>query len=119
MTTVRVLPPAIGGAATCGGGSTYPAAQAGASVVMAGGRTYAASPGMVLDVPDFDAQMLRAQGWSAVCFGIWTLVQGGSGPTAQRPANPPVENHYFDTTLGKLVVWDGANWRDPGTGNTA
>jgi len=84
------------------------------------GRTYTAAPGQVLDVPDFDAHLLRARGWIAGCFGLPARVQGG-GPTAQRRRGllPPwVKCHYFDTILGMLVVWDGAAWRDPGSGNS-
>ena len=68
---------------------------------------------MVLDVPLGDALVLDANGWVLVN-------RAGSGPSAERPANPMVASiyaRYFDTDLGKLVVWDGANWRDPGTGN--
>lgn len=82
------------------------------------GRTYTAAPGQVLDVPDFDFHLLRARGWIAVCFGLPARIQGGSGPTLQRPSSPWVECHYFDTILGMLAVWDGAAWRDPGSGNS-
>jgi hypothetical protein len=46
------------------------------------GRTYTAAPGQVLDVPDFDAHLLRARGWIAGCFGLPAGVQGG-GPGAE------------------------------------
>ena len=45
------------------------------------------------------------------------------GTTAQRPKvgdvdvlNLQTPTWYIDTTLNKVVVWTGANWRDPLTG---
>ena len=78
------------------------------------GRTYAGAPGSVADIPDMDAQVLAANGWVKVA---------ASGATAARPtatsapvsAAPGVQ--FWDTTLSKLVVFDGKNWRDPATGN--
>lgn len=34
------------------------------------------------------------------------------GTTANRPVSPPLMTNYFDTTLNKLITWDGTNWRD-------
>ena len=46
-----------------------------------------------------------------------------SGTTAQRPKagdadviNMQAPTWYIDTTLGKVIVWTGASWRDPLTG---
>jgi hypothetical protein len=39
------------------------------------------------------------------------------GTTAKRPVSPPIMTNYFDTTLNKLITWDGTNWRD-GAGTT-
>lgn len=33
-----------------------------------------------------------------------------SGTTAQRPANPDVGQRFFDTTLGRLLTYDGTAW---------
>jgi hypothetical protein len=77
------------------------------------GRIYTAAPGAVLDVPDFDAVMLSANGWIDVA---------PSGTTAQRPIgslgqyNASAGFEYFDTTLSKINISDGQNWRDPATG---
>ncbi len=79
------------------------------------GRTYTAAAGQPIDVPDFDANLLQANGWTLVAL---------SGPTSARPvgtlgvyaATPGTR--FFDTTLGKLIVFDGAVWRDPATGNS-
>jgi hypothetical protein len=81
------------------------------------GRTYSATPGSAIDIVDFDADQLSANGWVKVAL---------SGPTAARPSpnlngSPPylaaAGFHFFDVSLAKVVVFDGANWRDPATGN--
>jgi hypothetical protein len=80
------------------------------------GRTYSAVPGQALDIFDADAETLAANGWISVCL---------SGPTTQRPStnmngSPPYTAvagfKFLDTTLGKIIVFDGANFRDPVTG---
>jgi hypothetical protein len=49
-----------------------------------------------------------------------------SGPTSARPpinpnTSPPYTAaaglHFFDSTIGKIIVFDGATWRDPVNGN--
>jgi len=81
------------------------------------GRTYSAAPGSGIDVPDFDGRVLAANGW---------IICAPSGPTSSRPTtNPNLSAPYtaapsfefFDTTLSKLIFWDGATWRDPVNGN--
>jgi hypothetical protein len=91
MTTVRVIPPA-GGATT-----------------VVKGRTYTAAAGATLDVPDFDAYVLEANGWHI-------LAGGGVGTTALRPTNPYKNLRYLDTTVGALIHWDGVTWRNTVTG---
>jgi hypothetical protein len=82
--------------------------------MVANGRTYAGSPGTVMDIPDQDAQVLAANGWVKVA---------ASGTTAQRPGSNSApfraapEAKYYDTSLGKLIVFDGVTWRDPATGS--
>lgn len=77
------------------------------------GRTYSGTPGQVLDVPSFDADVLAANGWSFVAQ---------SGPTSARPTPSlsPIgpegsqigpSAKYFDTTINQLIVSDGATWR--------
>jgi hypothetical protein len=77
------------------------------------GRLYSAAPGVAVDVPDMDAPVLAANGW---------VMCAPSGTTAQRPTTNPNTNppyvaapnfEYFDTTISKLIFWDGATWRDP------
>jgi hypothetical protein len=49
------------------------------------GRTYRGSPGVTIDIPDFDADVLAANGWTDL---------GPSGTTAQRPTG----------TLGRYIT---------------
>jgi hypothetical protein len=74
-----------------------------------GGRSYSVVQGAVLDLPTDDAHL--GHGYVTVAL---------SGTTAQRPksGDPDVPNLragalFVDTTLGKVIVWTGANWRDP------
>lgn len=78
------------------------------------GRNYSANPGTYLDVPDQDAQILGANGWTSL---------GLVGTTAQRPANiqttPPqpfAGQEYLDTSIAAVIFFDGAAWRNPLTG---
>jgi hypothetical protein len=71
------------------------------------GRTYSCALGATIDVPDFDAFVLGANGWIQVA---------PVGTTAQRPAKPGVGNFFHDTTVGKVIIFEGAAWRDPATG---
>jgi hypothetical protein len=104
MPNFRMLPPAI----VAGGPATSQTSM------VVNGRTYSAAPGSVLDVPDMDGAVLAANGWVKVA---------ASGTTAQRPTSTSApfraapEARYFDTSLGKLIVYDGVTWRDPATGS--
>ena len=90
-----------------------PPPAVGQQTQMVNGRRYNAAPGVAVDVPDMDAPILGANGW---------ITCAPSGTTAQRPTTNPNTNppyvaapnfEYFDTTLSKLIFWDGATWRDP------
>jgi hypothetical protein len=106
MTTHRLLPPAaLPGSPAAGG----------AFSTTVNGRAYAATPGAAIDAPDFDSIALVAAGWIFVA---------PSGPTSGRPSpstnttspypvSPGLDTKYYDTTLGFLLFWDGAAWRDP------
>ena len=80
------------------------------------GRAYSATPGSTVDAPDFDAGVLISNGWMAP-----GPIQG-SGATSARPVTLPVGSKipagytFLDTTLGYVVVYDGANWRSPSSG---
>lgn len=104
MPTYRMLPPAVVA------GQPVTSQQS----MVVNGRAYAGTPGGAIDVPDMDGAVLAANGWIKVA---------ASGTTAQRPtstsapvaAAPSV--HYFDTSIDKLIVYDGITWRDPATGS--
>ena len=81
----------------------------GVDTITVNGRTYSASAGGFLDVPDFDAQVMVANGWVPAA-------PGGSGTTAQRPVKPPTNTIYMDTSLTLLIIWDGKVWRNKITG---
>lgn len=77
------------------------------------GRTYTCVAGGSIDVPDFDAVVLLADGWINVAGGAQLPTVG---TTAQRPAKPFKGQNYHDTTLGITIVHDATNWRNPATG---
>ena len=99
MTQVRVLSPASAG-----------------SPIAVFGRSYAQVPGTAIDVPTGDTGTLCAAGWFRIAL---------SGPTGARPTQGVAlagvdglhpGKWYLDTTLGRLIVFDGIVWRDPATG---
>jgi len=84
---------------------------------IANGRAYSGAPGAAVDIVDFDAEVLAANGWIKVAL---------SGPTTARPSatlgvSAPylavAGTHYFDSTLGYVIVFDGSAWRNPATGS--
>ncbi len=90
-----------------------PPVAVGQQMRIANGRTYTGVPGVELDVPDFDAGILQANGWTWVA---------PSGPTSARPTKAlglyqaTVGMEFFDATLGYLIKFDGSTWRNPATG---
>jgi hypothetical protein len=65
-----------------------------------------------------DAQVGDIAASSLVSQGL-IQVGNSSGTTAQRPTGSGALFagwQHVDTTLSKIVVWDGANWRDPISG---
>ena len=78
--------------------------------VTVNGRTYKATLGSVISVPEFDAAMLDAAGWIR-------CAAHGSGTTSQRPTAGLFPGMtYLDTTVGGNVIWDGVVWRSHITG---
>lgn len=67
------------------------------------GRTYTSTVGVPIDVPDFDAPALEANGWTTI---------GPVSTTAARPTNPVKGKAYVDTTTNSTIYWDGKTWRD-------
>ena len=88
--TIRVMPPAAGQTRTIFG------------------RTYVGVAGTPLDVPDADAQVLCANGWTM-------SAKQGTGTTAQRPASPNKGDEFIDTTVGAHIKFDGSVWRNSTT----
>jgi hypothetical protein len=85
-----------------------------AATVNVNGRTYIGAPGATYDVIDGDAKVLGANGWVLIC---------PSGSTSARPPTNQLGGYsatqgtkFFDTTLSKLIAFDGIAWRDPATG---
>jgi hypothetical protein len=84
------------------------------------GRIYPpVAPGTVIDVPDFDAACLCANGYTRIAI---------SGPTSARPTTNQASGSlyyaapgvtFLDITIGALVVFDGKTWRNPVTGGAA
>jgi hypothetical protein len=94
-----------------------PPTQAGKQSINVNGRNYSCAVGSFIDVPDFDAQNLGANGWTCL---------GPVGPSSSRPStnytvNPPYVAaagvKFIDTTIGKVIFHDGVSWRDPIIGN--
>jgi hypothetical protein len=44
------------------------------------------------------------------------IVVARSGVTAARPSSVKPGEHYLDTTLGYLIIWNGSAWINPATG---
>ena len=94
-----------------------PPTSVGQQTLVVNGRTYSAAPGVAVDVVAFDAEVLSANNWTKAAL---------SGPTSSRPSPNPNGTppyiaapgvHFIDTTIDKVVVFDGATWRDPLTGD--
>ena len=73
------------------------------------GRTYTAAVGATIDVPDFDATQLQANGWHNT---------GTTAATAARPVMHASDAgaRMIDTTLAAPIRWDGHQWRNEITG---
>ena len=93
MMLTRVLPPSSTGNAS----------------ITVNGRTYVTSNGAPLDVPDFDAVVMGANGWKI-------SAPDGVGATAERPARPTSGMRFLDTTLAAVITFDGKVWRNKITG---
>jgi hypothetical protein len=117
--TVRLVAPALG---VFGANQQVSLPSNG---VGGGPNVQGSTPGQV---GDFDLELVDR----LVMAGGWVRVGRLSGPTSARPAgsaqgNPAALNEpafragpgflYFDSTLGKIIIWDGATWRDPNTGD--
>ena len=104
---IRMMPPAS------------PAQYSLTGTMTVNGRSYFAAQGSTLDVPDFDANILEANGW---------LRLAPVGPTTSRPPADTLANfeqsigagyRFIDTTLGAAIVFTGQGWVNAVTGATA
>jgi hypothetical protein len=77
--------------------------------IVVNGRSYSCALGSSISVPDQDGLVMLANGWTAASIG-------GSGATSARPANPKKGQEFHDTTLGFVIRFDGAAWRNPNSG---
>lgn len=91
--TQRMFPPADG---------LHPA-------ITVNSRSYTCALNATIDVPDQDALVMEANGW--------TKGSGSVGVTAARPVAPAKNATFFDSTLGVTVKFDGKVWRDPASGS--
>jgi hypothetical protein len=90
---VRMFPPGSGKQAT----------------ISVNGRSYTCPLNATVDVPQVDAVILSANGW--------TMAADAVGTTAQRLASNPFQGmKWHDTTLNLTVVHEGTAWRNPATG---
>lgn len=71
---------------------------------------YKAAAGTMMDTFDDSAEYLQltSNGWLRVAV---------VGTTAERPVQPHAPSTFVDTTLGKMIVYDGVVWRDPSSGS--
>ena len=92
----------------------FPPNNVAQQTITANGRQYSGTLGSAQDIPDMDAGILAANGWTKVCL---------VGPTSSRPNAtmngflPNRIDHFYDTTIAKTIMWDGQNWRDIATAN--
>lgn len=82
---------------------------AGVGVVTFNGRSFDGSSGNPVDVNEQDSNTLQANGWAFL---------GMVGTTAQRPTSAlgthplVLGQRYYDTTVSKTLLWNGAVWKD-------
>lgn len=92
-----------------GSHQVLPPGNAATTTTKVNGRTYTCALGSVLTVPDFDADVLEANGWIKGSVS-------GSGASTSRPAVPLKGAEFHDLTLGYNIKWDGKVWRNPTSG---
>lgn len=84
------------------------------------GRIYqGVASSTVLDVPDFDAELLAQQALGP--GNNWSLTSWcPCGPTADRPTDAAhgFYGMFLDTSLGFIIAWNAARsyWINPATG---
>lgn len=73
------------------------------------GRNYTCNQGSSIQVPDFDAKVMFANGW-----GIIRYIPNGSA----RPINPEQWVIWFDanSAIQSTIWWNGTHWVRPSSG---
>jgi hypothetical protein len=106
--TTRMLPANIvGGVVTGRCGSPNPADSA--------ARFYSAGGGQTIDAqgpPDADASTLTSQGFLLVAASGTTALRNSLGGTYFKAGTL-----FCDTSLQRVIMYDGVNWRDVMNGN--
>jgi len=77
-------------------------------VPASGANFYASTKGDVLDVASDEASVDVQTLLSSGCF----VILGQVGATAARPTYPRAGQQFIDVTVGTLLTYDGAAWRD-------
>jgi hypothetical protein len=71
------------------------------------GRTYTCAVGSSIQVPDFDGQVLAANGWGVIPY----IPVGGS-----RPTPPRQWEIWYDANVSTTIWWNGSEWVRPSSG---
>ncbi len=83
-------------------------------------RSYSATQGQLIDVPGDlagDAGSLLGYSTSSNTGGPYFVLIASSGPTTGRPTYPTPGQSFVDTTVGAVIAYDGASWRNVVTGS--
>lgn len=82
------------------------------SPIVVSGLSFDPNTSKLLDTDDHIALALQGAGWARLL---------PTGTTSQRPSKAPIETQrdalYIDTTIGRVIAWDGQDWRDVLTGD--
>src|SRR4051794_33367472 len=85
----------------------FPPVKPGWMQTTAYGRSYSGTVGVPLTVSAGDGGLLEANGWTLIAI---------SGSSAARPRKGSFQLspglRFYDEDLGKLIIYDGATWRD-------
>jgi hypothetical protein len=108
---VTLLPPPSTGVA-----QATASQNAGVNPIVVHGTTYTCALGASLQVTEQAAERMISNGWTPVADLSGTTAQRPKTNTGAVPGQSSVVargTHYYDTTLGYVITWDGATWRSP------
>ena len=95
----------------------FPALNVALQNLTINGRAYASTPGNVVDVIDADAGFLAANGWIRVAPSGTSLQRPGLSLASGNYGVAAAGTYFYDSTVGKLIIFDGAKWRSPNDGS--